>query len=229
VEAPIHDEFVERVVRKVSGLRQGPENRPCDSDLGRLASPAQLNIAEAQVDEALAKGAQVLTGGKRSPLGGTYYEPTVLVGVDHTMAVMREETFGPTIPIMVVDDADEAVRLANDSAYGLSATVWTRDGARARRIARTIEAGSVNINDTFTNLFAFGVPHSGWKQSGIGARFGGAHSIRKYCRSQAITETRIAPKSELLWYPYSRRKGRILTAALRIARIIDRHRLGRIH
>jgi betaine-aldehyde dehydrogenase len=107
--------------------------------------------------------------------------------------------------------------------------VWTRDGARARRIARAIEAGSVNINDAFTNLFTFSIPHSGWKESGIGARFGGARSIRKYCRSQAITETRIAPKSELLWYPYSRRKGRILAAALWIARIVDRHRLGRIH
>ncbi|MBV8294955.1 MAG: aldehyde dehydrogenase family protein, partial [Mycobacterium sp.] len=183
-----------------------------------------------QVNDAVAKGARVLTGGRRAGVAGTFFEPTVLVDVDHSMDIMREETFGPTIPIMRVDDADEAIRLTNESRYGLSATVWTRDRARGCRIARAIEAGSVNVNDAFTNLFTFGVPHSGWKQSGLGARLGGPNCMQKYCRTQAITETRIAPKSEPLWYPYTARKGRLVSAILGIARVVDRRpRLHRNH
>jgi betaine-aldehyde dehydrogenase len=127
-----------------------------------------------------------------------------------------------------VADADEAVRLANDSPYGLSATVWTRDASRAREIARRLEVGSVNVNDVFTNIFTFPVPHSGWKQSGIGARLGGPAGIRKYCRAQALTETRVAPHSELLWYPYTARKGSIARRILRFLTARDvRRRLAR--
>jgi betaine-aldehyde dehydrogenase len=222
VEAEIHDDFAQRVAAKVAALRQGADNHGYQADIGALASAAQLQIVEAQVQDAVAKGARILTGGRRSPLRGTFFEPTVLVGVDHSMQIMRAETFGPTIPIMRVGDADEAVRLTNDSPYGLSATVWTRDRARGRQIARAIETGAVNINDAFTNIFTFGVPHSGWKQSGLGARFGGANCMHKYCRPQAITETRLAPKSELLWYPYSARRGRLVDTLLAIARVIDR-------
>ncbi|MBV8181248.1 MAG: aldehyde dehydrogenase family protein, partial [Mycobacterium sp.] len=222
VEAPIHDEFARRVAKKVAALRQGKDGQDYHADVGALASAAQLRIVEGQVRDAVAKGARILTGGRRTREGGTFFEPTVLIDVDHSMNIMREETFGPTIPIMRVADADEAIRLANQSPYGLSATVWTRDRARGRRIARAIEAGSVNINDTFTNLFTFGVPHSGWKQSGLGARLGGPNCMQKYCRTQAITETRIAPKSEPLWYPYTARKGRLVSAILGIARVVDR-------
>jgi betaine-aldehyde dehydrogenase len=230
VEATIHDEFAQRVAAKVAALRQGTGDRGGRVDIGALASAAQLQIVEAQVHDAVTKGAQILTGGRPWALGGTFFEPTVLVGVDHSMQIMCEETFGPTIPIMRVGDADEAVRLTNDSRYGLSATVWTRDHARGREIARTIEVGAVNINDTFANIFTFTVPHAGWKQSGLGARFGGPYCIQKYCRPQAITETRLAPKSELLWYPYSARRGRLVDALLAIARVVDRRpRLRKTH
>jgi betaine-aldehyde dehydrogenase len=230
VEAAIHDEFAERVTAKVTALRLGTDARRDEADIGALASDAQLQIVEAQVQDAVAKGAQILTGGRRSQLGGTFFEPTVLVGVDHSMQITRTETFGPTIPIMRVADADEAVRLTNDSLYGLSATVWTRDRARGRHIARAIEVGAVNINDAFTNIFTFTVPHSGWKQSGLGARFGGPNCIQKYCRPQAITETRLARKSELLWYPYSARRGRLVDVLLAIARVVDRRpRLRKNH
>jgi betaine-aldehyde dehydrogenase len=230
VESGVHDEFAERVTTKVAALRQGQDGRDYQMDVGAMASEAQLQIAEGQVRDAIAKGARILTGGRRAGTAGTFFEPTVLTNVDHSMDIMREETFGPTIPIMRVTSVDEAIRLANESCYGLSATVWTRDRARARRIARTIEVGSVNINDTFTNLFTFGVPHSGWKQSGLGARLGGAYCVQKYCRTQAVTETRIAGKSEVLWYPYSARKGRLLSVLMRIAHVVDRHpRLHRSH
>ena len=165
-----------------------------------------LFIADTHVSEAVAAGARVMVGGTRSAVGN-YYAPTVLVDVDHTMACMTEETFGPTIPVMRVENEDEAVRLANDSPYGLSATVWTRDHARARRIARRLDAGAVNINDVFSNLFATTLPHSGWKSSGIGARLGGANGLYKYCRVQAVTEPRIPVLArELTWYPYTSRR-----------------------
>ncbi len=215
VEEAIYDDFVARVVENVEALREG-------EDLGRLASDAQLEIVERQVADALSDGARALTGGRRSERGGTFFEPTVLVDVDHTMEIMREETFGPTVPIMRVADADAAIRLANDSSYGLSATVWTGDGARGHALARRIEAGAVNVNDAFTNLFAFPVPHSGWKQSGIGARLGGVYCMRKYCRSQAVTEARVRPSSELLWYPYTARRGKLVSVLMRFARAVDR-------
>jgi acyl-CoA reductase-like NAD-dependent aldehyde dehydrogenase len=230
VETSVHDEFAERVTKKVAALRQGQDGHDYHADVGPLASEAQLQIVEGQVRDAVAKGARILTGGRRADTAGTFFEPTVLTDVDHSMDIMREETFGPTIPIMRVADVDEAIRLANESRYGLSATVWTRDRARARQIARAIEVGSVNVNDAFTNLFTFGVPHSGWKQSGLGARLGGAYCMHKYCRTQAVTDTRIAPNSELLWYPYSARKGRLLSALMRIAHVVDRRpRLRRPH
>ena len=103
------------------------------------------------------------------------------------MTVMRQETFGPTLPVVKVADEDEAIQLANDSNYGLSATVWTGDYARGERIARRLDAGGVNINDMMSNLFSFALPMAGWKSSGIGSRNGGAHGLLKYCRPQAIT------------------------------------------
>lgn len=154
------------------------------------------------------------TGGR--PRGdGTFFEPTVLLDVDHSMACMREETFGPTLPVMKVRDSDEAVALANDSQYGLSATIWTKDRARAEAIARVLEVGAVNVNDAFANFLCFPLPHAGWKTSGIGSRLGGASGVLKYCRPQAMTTSRIAFKKELNWYPYSTRIGRPLSAAMR--------------
>ena len=133
------------------------------------------------------------------------------------MACMRDETFGPTIPVMKVADEDEAIRLANDSQYGLSATVWTKDIGRGRDIARRLEVGAVNINDAYSNLFCFPLPHGGWKSSGLGSRLGGAQGIRKYCRQQAITAPRIRRmENQLLWYPYSHRRGRTVGALLRL-------------
>jgi acyl-CoA reductase-like NAD-dependent aldehyde dehydrogenase len=228
VEAPVYDEFVRLVTEKVSALRQGHDDDGYRADVGALANAAQLTIVERQVNDALAMGARAVVGGGRSELGGLFFEPTVLVDVDHTLELMREESFGPVLPVMKVSDPDEAIRLANDSPYGLSATVWTGDAARGREIARRLEVGAVNINDAFTNIFTFPVPHSGWKQSGIGSRLGGATGIRKYCRAQAVTETRIAPSSELLWYPYTAGKGRFAGRILRFLTARDlRRRLRR--
>ena len=214
VEAPVYDEFVEKLADKVRSLRQGKDDRSYSQDVGALATVEQQKIVDAHVSSALAAGARALTGGKPGPTG-TFYEPTVLVDVDQSMTCMREETFGPTIPVMKVADVDEAIRLANDSPYGLSATVWTKDVKRGAELARRIDAGAVNVNDAFINLFAFGLQHAGWKDSGVGARFGAASGVRKYCRTQVITAPRIPTvKNEMMWYPYSKRRmkgvGRIL-------------------
>jgi acyl-CoA reductase-like NAD-dependent aldehyde dehydrogenase len=224
VEEPVYNEFVTLVAGRVRGLRQRPGGKRFDADVGSLSGQAQLAIVERHVSEALANGAHALVGGRRVDVPGAFFEPTVLVGVDQSMVCMREETFGPTLPVMKVQDVEEAVRLANESSYGLSASVWTRDPARGEQIARRLEVGAVNVNDMFANAFAIPIPQGGWKESGVGARLGGAQGIRKYCRPQAVTATRLAPRSELLWYPYTALKGKLF---LRVTRFLFAHDWGR--
>ncbi|GAB2717001.1 hypothetical protein GCM10027089_46570 [Nocardia thraciensis] len=226
VEEPVYDEFVAKLSEHVRGLRQGTDGRESRYDVGALANEAQKAIVTSHVDDAIAKGARALTGGK--PTGvGTYFEPTVLVDVDHGMSCMTEETFGPTLPVMKVADETEAVALANDSIYGLSASVWTGDKARGERIARQLNAGAVNINDVFSNLFNFALPMGGWRQSGVGYRWGGAEGVRKYCRRQAVTAP-ILPtqQKELFWFPYSTTKLGFAMAAMRAAGARGMRRLG---
>ncbi|MFG1930592.1 aldehyde dehydrogenase family protein [Mycobacterium sp. NPDC048908] len=226
VEAPIYDEFVAKLTDRVSQLRQGHDDDKYRFDVGAMATAAQRDIVARHVDEAVARGARVTTGGK--PTGvGTFFEPTVLADADNSMACMREETFGPTLPVVKVADEEEAIRLANDSTYGLSATVWTGDLARGERVARRIEAGAVNINDALANGFQFGLPMPGWKDSGVGARNGGADGILKYCRAQAITTPRMPTQArEALWYPYSRRKFRFAMGMIRATAAHGLRRLG---
>lgn len=151
-----------------------------------MATSAQRDIVQRHVDDAVARGARVLFGGKASETG-TFFEPTVLVDVDHSMACLTEETFGPLLPIIKVAGEDEAVQLANDSVYGLSATVWTGDLRRGERVARRLEVGAVNINDAFANMVNFAVPMGGWKRSGIGARFGGAAASANTAGSRRLS------------------------------------------
>ncbi|MFQ6327553.1 aldehyde dehydrogenase family protein [Nocardia sp. CWNU-33] len=217
VEAPVYDTFVAKLTAAVQGLRQGLDGREPQHDVGALANENQVRIVQGHVDEAVAAGAKVLTGGKRTGVG-TFFEPTVLVDVDHTMSCINEETFGPTLPVMKVADETEAVRLANDSVYGLSASVWTGDKDRGERVARRLNAGAVNINDVFSNLFNFALPMGGWGQSGVGARWGGANGVRKYCRQQAITKPILpTPQKELLWFPYQMPKLLFAVGAMRAA------------
>jgi betaine-aldehyde dehydrogenase len=226
VEAPIYDEFVARLATKVGELRQGPG--PLGStDVGSMATPAQVDIVQRHVDDAVAHGARVLTGGHRGAEGYSF-EPTVLVDVDHSMACMREETFGPTIPVMKVADAEEAIRLANDTEYGLSASVWTTDEERGLEIAARLDVGAVNVNNVLANLSATALPHGGWKESGIGARFGGEAAIRKYCRTKAITSPKMAPANELNWYPYTKRRSKALHRMVRLISARGKRRFGAI-
>jgi acyl-CoA reductase-like NAD-dependent aldehyde dehydrogenase len=215
VEAPIYDEFVEKVAAKVSKLRQGPPAGPGSIDVGAVTFPPQLETVARHVQQARDAGARVLAGGKQREGAGRFYEPTVLADVDHSMTAMTEETFGPTLPIMKVADAEEAIRLANDSPYGLSASVFTRDIARGEAIASRIEAGAVCINDAAINYLALELPMGGWKESGMGVRHG-AGGIRKYARTQALLVTRVALKREIHFFPYSARVTNLLDRGVKL-------------
>jgi acyl-CoA reductase-like NAD-dependent aldehyde dehydrogenase len=215
VEAPIYDEFVEKVAQKARVLRQGAPGGPGTVDVGAITFGPQMDIIDRHVSEAKAAGARVLVGGQQRPGEGRFYEPTVLVDVDHSMSALREETFGPTLPIMKVADAEEAVRLANDTDYGLAASVWTRDAARGEAIARRIEAGAVCVNDAQVNYLALELPMGGWKQSGLGVRHGAA-GIRKYTRQQAILVTRFALKKDLHMMGYNRRTSALLGRLIKL-------------
>jgi acyl-CoA reductase-like NAD-dependent aldehyde dehydrogenase len=215
VEAPIYDEFVARVTENVRGLRQGEPTGEGTVDVGAVIFPPQLDIIEDHVKDAVAKGARVLTGGHGRSERGRYFEPTVLVDVDHSMKCMTEETFGPTLPIMRISSPEEGVRLANDSPYGLQASVWTQDTERGEALARRIEAGVVCVNDAQINYTALNLPMGGWKTSGVGTRHG-ANGIRKYCKTQSLLVTRRALKREPFMFPYSARQTRLLRRFYRL-------------
>jgi acyl-CoA reductase-like NAD-dependent aldehyde dehydrogenase len=229
VEEPVYNEFVQKLVTKASQLRLGMDAKHDYScDVGSMATVQQLAIVSRHVEDAVSKGANVLTGGKPSDRPGLFYEPTVLVDVHHSMDCMREETFGPTLPVMKVRDAAEAIELANDSHLGLAGSVWTRDKVKAMNLARQLSTGAVSINNVLASVTQFPLPMAGWRESGIGSRSGGADGIRKYCRTKSIVAERIVVAKERNWYPYSRTKGKIVSAAGRFLGARDwRRRLGR--
>jgi acyl-CoA reductase-like NAD-dependent aldehyde dehydrogenase len=211
VEEPVYSEFVDKVSEKVRALRVGKPEGYGTVEVGAITFPPQLETIKDHVADAVQKGARVLTGGQELPGAGRFFEPTVLVDVDHTMKIMTEETFGPTLPIMKVSDAEEAIRLANDSPYGLASSVFSRDTTRAEAIARRIEAGATTVNDAMINYAALELPMGGAKASGLGSRHG-AGGIRKYCSQQAIVVTpRLALKREVHMYPYKARTSRLLS------------------
>jgi acyl-CoA reductase-like NAD-dependent aldehyde dehydrogenase len=209
VEEPVYEEFVAKVTETVRGLRQGVPAGVGTVDVGAVIFPPQLDIVDDHVKDAVAKGAKVLTGGHAGPGPGRFFEPTVLVDVDHSMKCMTEETFGPTLPIMKIADAEEGVRLANDSNYGLQASVWTKDVSKGEALARRIEAGVVCVNDAQVNYTALNLPMGGWKSSGLGTRHGAA-GIRKYTKVQSLLVTRRALKREPFMFPYKARQTRLL-------------------
>ena len=208
----VADAFTRKVVEKTAALRQGATG---EFDVGPMIWPAQLQIVERHVEDARARGATILTGGRRNPdLSGLFYEPTVLTGVSHEMAIMREETFGPVLPIMRVRDEAEALRLANDSRYGLNANVWTRDRRRGELLARAVQSGSAVVNDCMLTYGATESPFGGVKESGIG-QVNGDSGLRGFCHAQSIMSDRFGAKTEFLWYPYSGKKLAWLRRALR--------------
>jgi succinate-semialdehyde dehydrogenase/glutarate-semialdehyde dehydrogenase len=203
VERPLFKPFVDRIVEKAGKLRVGPD-RDFDVDMGAITTPTQLSIIERQVEEAKAAGARVLCGGKALEIGeGRFYAPTVLVDVDPGMSILRDETFGPVLPIVPFDTVDEAVRMANATPFGLSASVWTGDTKRGREIASRLVAGTVTINDS---LYTYGLAETPWggvKDSGIG-RTHGREGLLEMTRQVHIAWDRFPRMKKPWWYPYSR-------------------------
>lgn len=213
VEEPVYDEFIHQLVDKVGRLRMQGGAGPGDSDIGSMTFPPQMEVVERHVADAVSKGATILTGGRRSAQPGLYYEPTVLVDVDHSMACMRDETFGPTLPVMKVKDVDEAIALANDSNYGLSSSLYTKDRVRGRRLARRLKAGNTAINDGLLHLVHRGVPFGGSGDSGVGSRHG-RDGIVKFTEPHTIMTNWLPLKSDLGWLPNKAGVTRIAERAL---------------
>jgi succinate-semialdehyde dehydrogenase/glutarate-semialdehyde dehydrogenase len=199
VEEPLAEAFVARVVELTRELRVGPAGGG-ELDMGPLTLERQRVLVEEHVADAVARGARVLTGGRRPEGPGFYYPPTVLVDVDHGMRVMREESFGPLLPIMRVASLEQAIRLANDSPYGLTASVWTRSRQSAQRAQSELAAGVVSVNDCASSLGEPAVPYGGFKQSGIG-RSHGLAGLREMVQTRYVSwdATR---RPMLWWYPY---------------------------
>lgn len=188
VQQGIFEEFARAVVQKTAALKIG-FSRSFDLDVGSLISRGQTDKISLQVERAVTSGAKLLTGGKRRlDLGETFIEPAVLTGVNQSMPVFSQETFGPVVSLYPVQTAEEAIERANDSVYGLNASVWTGDGKRAGEIARRLETGSTAINSALLIYHSFDVPMGGVKQSGIGRRHG-APGILRFTQAQSIVSS----------------------------------------
>lgn len=192
-------EFAEALAARVGRLRLGPGIEPT-TDVGPMIAETGRATVEAHIADAVAKGATVLAGGRRPAHlpAGFFLEPTVLVGVDHTMRCMREETFGPTIPIMAYDTFDEAIALANETEYGLGACLCTHDARKVRRFYEDVRAGSIWINDPLTDNYAG--PFGGMKMSGIGRELG-TEGLESFWQTKHV-HWDIEGGIKGYWYPY---------------------------
>lgn len=213
VMSDIAEEFTEEVVRRVAAMRQADHG---EFDVGAIFWDKQLEIIEDHLNDAVSKGAKVLIGGGRNPdLKGLYIEPTVLTDVDHSMKIMSEETFGPIIPIVPVESEEEAIRLANDTAYGLSSTVWCNDEARGVEIARRLQAGSTCVNDMAVTYGIPEAPFGGRKDSGVG-QANGEVGLRGFCHPQPVIVDRLKGKQTAQTYPYTYKNDKMTQRIIKI-------------
>jgi succinate-semialdehyde dehydrogenase/glutarate-semialdehyde dehydrogenase len=202
VDEKIAPAFLQKIIERTLALKQGIGTSQ-GIDIGAMSSESQLSIVEEHVADAVAQGARVLAGGSRAKsLSGSFHQPTVLADVDHTMKIMRDETFGPVLPVMTFRTEEEAIRLANDSIFGLTASVWTKDSARGKRIAEQIDAGTVMVNEV---LYTHGIAQTPWgglKQSGLG-RTHGRLGLLELVAPQHIHVNRITRLRDLWWFSYT--------------------------
>lgn len=232
--------FAAACAEKAAKLRVGDGMNP-NTDVGPMINERQLKLVESHVEDAIARGARVLAGGKRLPqLGSNFYAPTVLANVSQDMRIMREETFGPVLPIMAFENDEEAVKLANDSEYGLAASVWTRDSQRGERLARRIRAGTVMVNDVISCFGISEAPHGGIKASGLG-RTHGRFGLDEMVRLKYLDTDQMPTTKKVWWYGYgegfqtemeafldmqfARSLSKRLRGALRSMKVIARKRL----
>ena len=196
VQDSIYEAFAHRVAEKARSLRVGSTD---DDDIGAITSPRQLEIIKNHIEDARDKGAILMT---EFAIDRCFIKPVVLRNVNHTMKIMREETFGPTLPLMPFQTEEEAIRLANDSPYGLNASIWTRDLIKARRVGSRLLTGGCAINDVLKNIGNPRLPFGGIKQSGLG-RYHGAEGLRAFSRQMSVMVNKGQMVRELNWFPYS--------------------------
>ena len=198
VEESVYDEFLQRVVDKAKRVRVGADD---NADTGAITVEAQIGKIEQQVDDALRHGARALVGGARVNGAGRYFAPTILADVTQDMRIMREETFGPVLPVMKVRDAEEAIRLANDSPFALGGSIWGKR-AEAEKLVPRLRAGMISVNDTMVNGLIAGLPFGGLKDSGYG-RVYGDEALREMTWPRGITVDR-AGMREFAYYPLNK-------------------------
>ncbi|WP_082587600.1 succinic semialdehyde dehydrogenase [Nocardioides sp. Soil774] len=217
----VYDRFVDAFVSRTQALTLGA-SLDWSVDMGSLISQAQLDAVTAHVDDAVAKGARVLAGGKARPdLGPFVFEPTILEGVSADMECFARETFGPVVSLYRFHGEDEAVARANDGSYGLNASIWTRDGARGRALARRIRCGTVNVNEAYGATFgSLGAPMGGMRESGVGRRQG-AEGIHRYTEAQSVATQRLVPIAPMLGMS-EETNAKVLTASLRLLNKLGR-------
>jgi acyl-CoA reductase-like NAD-dependent aldehyde dehydrogenase len=200
VHESICQKFLDLCVEKTARLRVGSAEDL--GDIGPLIHERQLKVVREQVEEAVANGARLLAGGKPLPeLGPNFYTPTILADVTHSMRIMREETFGPVLPVRSFKTEEEAVALANDSQFGLAASVWTRNRKRGEAIAHHIEAGTVMVNDVISCFGLSEAPHGGIKASGIG-RTHGRFGLEEMVWPRYVDSDLAPGIKKLWWYGY---------------------------
>jgi len=201
VHRSLYERFLAAVVEKTRKLCVGNGLDP-ETDIGPMIHEQQLRVVEAHVADAIARGARLLCGGRRLPeLGPTFYAPTVLADVTHEMLIMREETFGPVLPVMPFATDNEAMRLANDSEFGLAASVWTSDRHRGEALAPHIQAGAVMVNDVISCYGISEAPHGGMKSSGLG-RAHGRLGLLEMVRIKYIDSDLLPRMRKVWWFGY---------------------------
>jgi acyl-CoA reductase-like NAD-dependent aldehyde dehydrogenase len=211
----VYDEFLDELRNAMRKLNTGDGDK---GDIGPMIDRHQIDVVEGHIRDAVEKGATIALGGKRfETRHAIYYEPTIVLDVDHSMQLMRDETFGPVVPVMRVPDEATALELANDCRYGLHGSVWTKNKRRGERIASRMKTGTVAINDHLVNFFYPTISLGGIGDSGIGGVLG-EDGIRAFCIHKSITEARFRPTTKLLgaWLPrrvgprYWKRLARVL-------------------